>query len=139
MKKSEDILQDVNRRTGMTVPDGYFDDFTKRMTAQLPVMEWEKEPAPKTLWMKLRPFVYMAAMFAGIWLMLQMFNMMRPVSVDSIENSTVIAQAINDDSFMADYYLQEFSDYELMSDMVDDGVAEDFVEEIESGLKPETL
>ena len=78
-------------------------------------------------------------MFAGIWLMLQMFNMMRPVSVDTIENSTVIAQAINDDSFMADYYLQEFSDYELMSDMVEDGVAEDFVEEIESGLKPETL
>ena len=35
----KDILEKVNRNDGMTVPDGYFDDFASRMAASLPVMD----------------------------------------------------------------------------------------------------
>ncbi len=39
----KDILEKVNRNDGMTVPDGYFDDFATRMAASLPPMDWEKD------------------------------------------------------------------------------------------------
>ncbi len=44
----KDILEKVNRNDGMTVPDGYFDDFAARMAASLPEREWEK-PAPRVM------------------------------------------------------------------------------------------
>ena len=37
----KDILTKAARNDGMTVPDGYFDDFAARMAASLPEMEWE--------------------------------------------------------------------------------------------------
>ena len=49
----KDILEKVNRNDGMTVPDGYFDDFATRMAASLPEMEWEKPSAhvvPRSFW-----------------------------------------------------------------------------------------
>ena len=37
----KDILTKVDRNDGMTVPDGYFDDFAAKMMASLPEKEWE--------------------------------------------------------------------------------------------------
>lgn len=73
-----DILDRVGRQSGMTVPEGFFDSFAERMKQSLPEQEWERgadEPLPaprpsRTLWHAVRPYVYMAAMFAGIWLMM---------------------------------------------------------------------
>ena len=72
MKKKENILEQVGRNTGYKVPEGYFEQFTARMTEQLPERDLPK-PEVVTTWHKLRPYLYMAAMFAGIWLMLQVF------------------------------------------------------------------
>ena len=43
MSKDKDILGKVNRREGMTVPEGYFDDFTAKMISSLP----EKQKVPE--------------------------------------------------------------------------------------------
>ena len=65
----ENILKKVDHRDGMTVPDGFFDDFCRRMEGQLPYNEAAESTrileAPRTLWQRVRPFAYMAAMFAG--------------------------------------------------------------------------
>ena len=93
MKPTEDLLNKINRSSGMTVPDGYFADFAARMERELP-----QQPVildtPRTIWQKLRPYTYMAAMFAGIWCMLQMFNMMSPQSTDPSSNP-VLAEALD--------------------------------------------
>jgi hypothetical protein len=73
MKEDKDILSRINRRDGMTVPDGWFDDFASRMADSLPerpALE-NASPAPvsRTIWERIRPYVYMAAMFAGVWCM----------------------------------------------------------------------
>lgn len=132
MKPTNDILSKVNHRQGLTVPDGYFADFNKRMADMLPPQEWEQSSsataAKKTFWMKIRPYVYMAAMFAGVWLMMNMFDMMRPADGANlaIDKNPVLTAAVENENFMNDYYLQEFDDYDLMEEMVDDGTAADF-------------
>ena len=55
------------------VPDGYFESFQQTLLANLP----NKEPMviPKiSLWGKMKPWVYMAALFAGAALMVHIFN-----------------------------------------------------------------
>ncbi len=37
MKKNSDILIKAARRDGMTVPEGFFEDFAAKMSASLPV------------------------------------------------------------------------------------------------------
>lgn len=122
----KDILQQVDRRDGMTVPEGYFEDFAARMAASLPPREWE-EPAPRvvprSLWQKVRPYVYMAAMFLGVWCMMNMFDLMRSSAGLSVENSATFAKALGNEQFMGDYLTSQgmMDDYTIMEDLYDDG------------------
>lgn len=130
MKKQEDILEKIGRRDGMTVPPGYFDDFAVRMTDALPPRPEVEEPArvmpPRTLWARIRPYAYMAAMFAGIWCMLKMFSLMAPGNVDlSVENNLVLTEALSDDNFVYDYIEADINDGELIDEMWDDSVSID--------------
>ncbi|MDD6210571.1 MAG: hypothetical protein PUB21_08210 [Bacteroidales bacterium] len=55
-----------------TVPDGYFDGFTDSFMSQLPEKAMPEEKKI-TLWARVSPWVYMAAMFAGMALFLRTF------------------------------------------------------------------
>ena len=62
MGTKKEIWQRIDRRTGFTEPTGdYFEQFTSRIMEQLPEMELPKAK-PVTLWSRLQPWVYMAAM-----------------------------------------------------------------------------
>lgn len=120
MKQDLNPLQQVGRMDGMTVPDGYFRSFAERMASELP----DKQPAvvemPRSLWQKTRPYIYLAAMFAGIWCMLQMFAMMGGTGVSGAitpDNNPVLADAIENDSFMDDYYYMAVDEYDLYDDL----------------------
>lgn len=120
MKQDLNPLQQVGRMDGMTVPDGYFRGFAERMASELP----DKQPAvvemPRSLWQKTCPYIYLAAMFAGIWCMLQMFAMMGGTGVSGAitpDNNPVLADAIENDSFMDDYYYMAVDEYDLYDDL----------------------
>ncbi|MCI5784234.1 MAG: hypothetical protein MR030_07685 [Bacteroidales bacterium] len=97
MSTDKNILDKVNRREGMTVPDGYFDDFASKMMAALPEKPKAPELAPRQrIWLRVRPYAYMAAMFAGIFCMMKMFDMMRSPSADlNIDNYPAVTAAID--------------------------------------------
>lgn len=122
----KDILQrESQRNAGMTVPEGFFDDFNKRMAAALPVQEWEKAEEdvhvlPRSRWQRIRPYVYMAAMFMGIWCMMKMFDIMRGTSTDLNSNPT-LTSALNNDAFYFDYCANELSDSDIYSDLFEQG------------------
>jgi len=132
MKETNDILAKVGRRDGMTVPPGFFEEFSLRMEASLPERPEAESPqqavAPKTLWGSIRPYVYLAAMFAGIWCMLKMFTLMNPGNVDlSIDNNRVITEALNDENFIYDYIIDDINEGELFDEMYDDSISLDDV------------
>ena len=123
----KDILTKVGRNDGMTVPDGYFESFAAKMTAALPEQEWEK-PQPKVLprsvWQKIRPYIYLAAMFMGVWCMMKMFDLMRADSSGlSIANNPVMTAALGNDHFINDYFINEgeINDYQLIEDLYETG------------------
>lgn len=123
-----DILKKVDRNDGMTVPEGYFESFAERMAASLPEMEWEKPASarvmPRSVWQKIRPYVYMAAMFMGVWCMMKMFDMMRTDSQGlSFDNNPVIAAAMGNEYFVDDYMStqSDLNDYQLFEDLYETG------------------
>ncbi len=130
MKNDNDILSKIDRRSGMTVPEGYFDDFASRMMEQLPehpsIGSGTATSDKPSLWFRIRPYVYMAAMFAGIWCMLNIFKVIGSNSTDlTVDNNPVVARALSNDSFVDEYYLYDLDDNEILEDMYDMGLSPD--------------
>lgn len=75
MKNEESkILEKLGKNPGFKVPENYFNDFNTKLLESLPEVKITEAEKP-TLWVRVRPFVYMAAMFAGVWLMMNVFNL----------------------------------------------------------------
>lgn len=136
MKQHHDNpLERLGGRDGMTVPEGYFQDFARRMAAELPPRPEIEDPGVirtaelnRSFWQRIRPYAYMAAMFAGIWLMLQLFGLFsRPVSLSPMESNPVLAEAFMNDDFVSDYFLDTsgMDEWDVLDDMIHDGTIED--------------
>ena len=73
MGKEDNILRKAGTGNPFRVPEHYFDNFTEELMGKLP----EKEPLPfssePTLWERVKPWIYMAAMFCGIMLSVRIF------------------------------------------------------------------
>lgn len=112
---------------GMRVPEGYFDSFADRMSALLPerpeLQVKTPEDRPRSFWAAVRPYVYMAAMFAGVWCMLQMFHMMSGSNeLAPMDSNPVLAQGLATDDFLYDYIMSDVSSRDIFDGMVDDGL-----------------
>ena len=123
MKEEKNILDKVNRNSGMTVPENYFADFAEKMIQSLPE---KKEPIitqPVTTWQRIRPFVYLVAMFAGVWCMVKMVNLITSNPASGLSQSTeqIVAEAIQDESFIEEYCYEDFSEYTILETMYEEG------------------
>jgi len=112
-----EILSRINKQTGMTVPEGYFQQFAIQMEQQLPEQDFERQPQilPRTLWQKVRPYVYMAAMFAGVWCMMKMFTLMQSSSPSA--SSELIARAVSNDKYFSEYYDTEIDEIDIYDEL----------------------
>lgn len=73
MKEENKILSKVGKRNPFKVPDGYFTDFTQELMSKLPEKENLYTNQEVTLWQRVKPWIYMTAMFCGIMLSVRMF------------------------------------------------------------------
>ena len=125
--KLHSILERPGHPDGMTVPEGFFEDFVNKMSASLPENELEKQPAIQlqapTLWQRIRPFAYMAAMFAGVWCMMKMFSMTGNGNTDlSFDRNPVLTAALANEEFVNDFVVTEYSEDQILEDMYANGV-----------------
>ena len=118
MKETNDILDKIGRRSGMIVPDGYFDKFVANLSNSLPEVEYAEPEPPRSLWHRIRPYAYMAAMFAGIWCMMKMFGFLSGPAPDltDINNYPGVMTALNDQAFVDECIYPEIDQYQLMED-----------------------
>jgi len=118
MKQEESqILKQLGKDAGFKVPDGYFADFNARMADMLPEVEiTDVDAPPATLWQRVRPYVYLAAMFAGVWCLMQVFNMVVKTPNTSMQINNVAAHML-DDSGNADDFIMSggVSDYDILN------------------------
>lgn len=115
--KQEKLLKDlIGNDTGMKVPDDYFDSLQKKILEDLPPVVRMQPIAKLTMWQKVRPYIYMAAMFLGIWCMMKLFHTVSNADRSMEVAPPVEAVAVLGDSESLDYLMPESfnADYELM-------------------------
>ncbi len=114
--KQEDptILNKYGKDPGFKVPENYFEDFNKRMVEMLPDVEITPVDVKPTMWQRIKPLVYMAAMFAGVWCMIQVFsNFTNSGNLDSVR---AVAEKMQDDKDnVDDFIMSGVSDYDILS------------------------
>lgn len=122
---------------GFKVPEGYFehmaDEIVSGLDKQQPVQRFVK----MTRWQKLKPYVYLAAMFCGIWLMMNILHRVTGDGSISLENPPErMAQLMNTPEVQENYAIIPTS---LLSDIeVEEEVSEaydnieDFAEDFEN-------
>lgn len=109
MKKEEtDLLKRCGTENPFTVPEGYFERFTEQLIEKLP--EREAQPAPQlTLWTRVKPWVYMAAMFCGLMLSVRMF-------VGEKQSQSPAASETTDFTEVPDEYIDPIVNQTMMDD-----------------------
>lgn len=97
MNREEQIRQKIGRDHGFRTPPGDFlDPVYKDLLRRLP----ERKPLPPvnlSLWQRVRPYVYLAAMFAGLWCTMKIISQMhlaRQTEVSLDNPPALVAQAV---------------------------------------------
>ena len=120
-ENKSDIFARLDHKDGMTVPDCFFERFAAEMEQKLPYRPEAEEARrlepTKTTWQRVRAYVYMAAMFAGIWLMMKMFTGIFSVEKGETPDMEMTASATDgstiEDEWIA-YYVDDYTAYEML-------------------------
>ena len=114
--KQEDstILKKYGKDPGFKVPENYFADFNRRMAEMLPDVEITPVDVKPTMWQRVKPLVYMAAMFAGLWCMMSIFSHFTPQG--NMDNVRAVAEKLYDDKGnVDDFIMSGVSDYDILN------------------------
>ncbi len=115
--KQEDstLLKKYGKNPGFKVPDNYFEDFNKRMSDMLPDVEITPVDIKPTMWQRVKPLVYLAAMFAGVWCMMSVFSHFNGSS--SMSSVRAVAEKLTEDkSNLEDFIMSgAVSDYDILN------------------------
>ena len=74
MKQEDKIKEVAGKGSPFRVPDNYFESFKADLMSKLPEYPEKPEVQKVSVWHRVRPYVYLAAMFAGIWCMMKIFH-----------------------------------------------------------------
>lgn len=114
MKKEDSkILEKLGKDPGFKVPENYFADFNTKMLESLPEVKITEEVKP-SMWVRVRPFIYMAAMFAGIWLMMNIFTLGKKSSANMQQRNAQISAGLSNEKNAEEFIDYGFSDYDYM-------------------------
>ena len=123
MKKEKKYRFDEREpRRPFTVPEGYFENLTQDIMSALPEQESVYSTTiTVTPWMRIRPYLYAAAAFAGIF-----FCIKAAMNISSRNSSADMAQT-QETTIYSDEYIDSFletamiNDYTLYYTLVESG------------------
>ena len=73
MKEENNLLRKVGIKSPFRAPDGYFEEFAQDLMSKLPEKEYLPITDEPTLWQRIKPWLYMTAMFCGLMLSAKIF------------------------------------------------------------------
>lgn len=126
MKQEEIIIKKYGKDSGMNVPEGYFSDLQGRIMDSLPPIERRPEVGEISKWKRVRPYIYLAAMFCGIWLMMKLFHTVtQPMSLNLDNSPEALVQLLDRDldSYEEGYVMLPMAltdDYSLEEEVIMD-------------------
>lgn len=129
MSNDDKIIEKFGRDAGYRAPEGFLEGVYARVESERgPLPEYRHRVVP-TFWQKIRPYIALAAMFAGIWCMMKVFNIAQqqvinePLAIDltqpvSLENPPqAIAQAVASPEIQADIQISDATVHDTEADM----------------------
>ena len=106
-------IDEREARRPFTVPEGYFENLTQNIMASLPEQESIYSTTIKvTPWMRIRPYLYAAAAFAGIF-----FCIKAAVGMNSRNNASEVAQT-EETTIYSDEYIVSFLETAMIYDYI---------------------
>lgn len=114
--KHEDstLLNKYGKDPGFKVPENYFADFNERMSQMLPDVEITPVDVKPTMWQRVRPIIYLAAMFAGVWCMMQVFGQF--TNRNTMDNIRAVSEKLVDSDNAEEFIMSgSVSDYDILS------------------------
>ncbi|OKZ22815.1 MAG: hypothetical protein BHV74_08560 [Bacteroides finegoldii] len=121
MKEEDILLKKLGKEDSFKVPGGYFENLTSEVMNKLPEKEkvvFKEEPV--STWTRLKPLLYMAAMFVGAALIIRVASSDRKsvadidVAVTEIETEVISDEMI--DMALDRAMLDDYSLYVYLSD-----------------------
>ncbi|MCM1369350.1 MAG: hypothetical protein NC204_03150 [Candidatus Amulumruptor caecigallinarius] len=121
MNEEKKLIDKVGKESPWRVPEGYFDSVRAEIISNLPDYRVAPKPQKLSTWHRVRPYVYLAAMFAGIWCMMKVFHNVSGMNRLSIENPPENIAALMADPEITDTYMlpTTISDEELLNEVSD--------------------
>ena len=115
MKDENELMAQCGKERPFKVPEGYFEQFHEQLMSNLP--DTTPTPAPATqvsLMMRIKPLLYMAAMFAGIVFMVQSLMYVQQTRLTS-NNMAVFEEGYTEEE--VDHFMSSslYSEYVLYS------------------------
>lgn len=111
MKEEDKLLKKIGTENPFRVPEGYFEGFTSDLMSRLPEKEKTDVHREPTTWEKVRPWLYMAAMFIGAALIIRVAS-----PGESVSNGQQQQQIAADESDIEMEYIRTAIENTMMDD-----------------------
>ena len=110
----KDLERLAGRSGGWKVPENYFENFSEQMKKQLPPYPEAPRKPDMTVWQKLKPYMGLAAMFLGIWMMMQVFHRVSQPAQVNLDNVPAPIAMIMESKDSGDLYIHSDTSIEDM-------------------------
>ena len=120
MNPEEKILQKIGKKNPFTVPENYFENFTQELMDKLPAKEAVLQTEEPTVWQRVKPWLYMAAMFCGIMFSVRIF--VGEPQKDEFPISQAEAEMLPDEdweNFIRRAFTDNYETYQYLTDIDD--------------------
>ena len=111
MKEEDKLLKKVGTENPFRVPEGYFEGFTSDLMSRLPEKEKTDIHREPTTWERVRPWLYMAAMFIGAALIIRVAS-----PGETVSNGQQQQQIAADESDIEMEYIRTAIENTMMDD-----------------------
>ncbi len=125
METKFNILTEIDKtRNPFKVPDNYFAQFNQEIMDRLPEKEIVR-PKPVPMWDKVKPWVYMAAMFAGLYVTIHFLanqNEEANIASRGTETQQTLTESTGTENYWSTVQITEEEFYQYLEEqIIDDG------------------
>lgn len=121
MSQKINKLSDIEFKNPFTVPDNYFENISEEIMKNLP----EKEtplPVKVSMWTKVKPWIYMAAMFVCTYFLVQVLLDKTGGTDGNLNRISSHQNVISSDKYWSDVQITEDEFFEYVEDqLINDG------------------
>ena len=117
MKEEDYILKKIGKDNHFQAPEGYFENFTSEMMSRLPEIDYTQSEAEVSAWERIKPWVYMAAVFVGAAFILRLGGMITKQNPDYVAAEEEQMEREYIDQLVNEGMMDDYTFYELLSDV----------------------